>query len=265
MAVRYDVGTPLQGERKYRRMYSPLQEMDGVRGELDFEEDAIPKTPPGAGATPVTLEGIAALLDKKFDERLQPIKQAIANMHEDVDAIEGRMDANMSNISNDLTQLRQDTDTKVDNVLRRVEAMEIRVEEVRQSLRDARGMTTPDTGTPRSMQEGSASMATENGFTAVLGGFKGAANQDELERWVSRSLWSVGANMPTVLYIKGEFSHFNGVAFGKYTSKMERDAVVSTLQAAGLEYGGQKMWSKIELPQATRDPQLPLWCEKHVC
>ena len=148
--------------------------------------------------------------------------------------------------------MRQDTDTKVDNVLRRVEAMEIRVEEVRQSLRDARGMTTPDTGTPRSMQEGSASMATENGFTAVLGGFKGAANQDELERWVSRSLWSVGANMPTVLYIKGEFSHFNGVAFGKYTSKMERDAVVSKLQAAGLEYGGQKMWSKIELPLEPR-------------
>ena len=33
-AQTYDVGTPLGGERKYRRVRSPLQEMDGVDGSF---------------------------------------------------------------------------------------------------------------------------------------------------------------------------------------------------------------------------------------
>ena len=49
MAEVYDVGTPVRGERKYRRMRSPLQEMDGMPLDGVFmrqpEFDVEPKTP----------------------------------------------------------------------------------------------------------------------------------------------------------------------------------------------------------------------------
>ena len=52
MAEKYDVGTPIGGERKSRRLHSPLQEMDGVDRQLSFEEEEepVPATPVGAHA-----------------------------------------------------------------------------------------------------------------------------------------------------------------------------------------------------------------------
>ena len=76
MADRFDVGTPLGGERKYRRVCSPLHEMDDVSQQLfkddDLEEKQVPVPTTPSRAQPVTLEGIAALLDN----RLKPVVHA---------------------------------------------------------------------------------------------------------------------------------------------------------------------------------------------
>ena len=64
---------------------------------------------------------------------------------------------------------------------------------------------------------------------------------------------------PIQNYIKGEFSSFNGVAFGKYSSAVERDAAVEAVRKASLEYGGQKVWAKPEQPLETRALQSVLF------
>ena len=64
-----------------RRTRSPLQEMDSIVGELDFDE--APATPPSA--TPVTLEAIAGLLDAK----LSPVVQSVYNLKKEVAELKG--------------------------------------------------------------------------------------------------------------------------------------------------------------------------------
>ena len=66
MAAKYDLGTPLGGERRVRRIGSPLQEMDEMPDallpkEIDFDEIGHERdtqaSPPG-----VTIDAIAVLL-----------------------------------------------------------------------------------------------------------------------------------------------------------------------------------------------------------
>ena len=63
---------------------------------------------------------------------------------------------------------------------------------------------------------------------------------------------SVGATQPLKVYFKGEFQNFNGVAFGLYATKSECDVVIKKLRAAGLEYGGHKVWAKLGQPLEVR-------------
>ena len=80
MSEMYDVGTPVGGERKYRRVRSPLQETGGMIGDnnddgeltalpdatraLEFTE---PHTPPGVQAeAPVTFSSMTKLLNEKL-------------------------------------------------------------------------------------------------------------------------------------------------------------------------------------------------------
>ena len=80
MAAVYDVGTPIGGERKFRRMRSPLQEMDSVVGELDFAGDAhqVPATP--GDAQPVTMAAMRQL----FDEKLKPVTDTMEELRDEV-------------------------------------------------------------------------------------------------------------------------------------------------------------------------------------
>ena len=69
MAEKYDMGTPLGGEKDLtqslrgvrQRLFSPGQQMD----DADAHDAAAPVTPPAAQPS-VTLEAIAALLDSKL-------------------------------------------------------------------------------------------------------------------------------------------------------------------------------------------------------
>ena len=45
---------------------------------------------------------------------------------------------------------------------------------------------------------------------------------------------------------------FNGVVFAKYPSQAERDSAIRKIQAAAMDFDGQKIWSKPEQPLKTR-------------
>ena len=94
MAAKYDVGTPVGGERKMRRIGSPLQERDGIVGVLDFEDEPAPRTPPQA--QPVTMEGIAALLSTTLDAKLASLTQKVSQLGVDVGALK-KKGANVAN------------------------------------------------------------------------------------------------------------------------------------------------------------------------
>ena len=103
---RYDVGTPLGGERKQRRMRSPLQEMDDMPNSARnlFDE---PVTPPGNepdtphGLQPaVTVDAITEamskmlekMLDEKLSEKLDPVTNVVEAVNQKVDQVTKRVD-----------------------------------------------------------------------------------------------------------------------------------------------------------------------------
>ena len=66
MAEKYDMGAPLGGEWDLKqRLRDVRQRMSSPSADMD--------TSANATASNVTLESIAALLDKKFDEKLTPM------------------------------------------------------------------------------------------------------------------------------------------------------------------------------------------------
>ena len=245
MAEKYDVGTPLGGERKSRRLHSPLQEMDGIapttpRGAFVPVPPLPNLSEPAGEEAPVTLAAIASLLSSTLDAKLGPVSQTMTRLEEDFEGLKKEM-----------TDHEKMVQSNVDNIASRVAEVEVEVKNVKESCREefqklreslasATGSFPPSVmSTPRSMHDG---------FTAVFGGFRGASSTDEVEKWVSMALSDAGAPRPTTTYIKGGMSEFNGVAFGKYTHKIDRDEAVEKVKKANLEYAGQKVWAKLERP-----------------
>ena len=219
MAAVYDVGTPVGGERKMRRIGSPycMQEMDGIVGALDFEE-AVPATP--IEAQPVTMTALRDL----FDEKLKPVTHAVKELQGEMEELKMKVYTNEDEFAKQHREMKDEL---------------------------AHLKTRP--------QSVASTQQSEDGATFVLGGFRGASCQDELDRWIWRALGDAGAGMPVKTYIKGEFSSFNGVAFAKYPSIVERDATIDAVRKAGLKYAGQEVWAKQDQPLETRALQTILF------
>ena len=87
-----------------RRMRSPLNELDDDKELMDALRDDIPPLPGSSASSPsspFTLEAMAALLDKKLDEKLAPATRMVDEVKEDVE----RLDGHVENVSNEMMQL----------------------------------------------------------------------------------------------------------------------------------------------------------------
>ena len=75
MAARYNVGTPIRGERKMRRMHSPFQDF---MTDTAIDGEPEPTTPRAdvMQSSPVTLQAMSDLLDSKFG----PVQKQIAEL-----------------------------------------------------------------------------------------------------------------------------------------------------------------------------------------
>ena len=77
-------------------------------------------------------------------------------------------------------------------------------------------------------------------------------SKDELDEWLDAVLWHAGAPKPTDTYFKGDMSDFNGVMFGKYTTKADGDATIKKVRLSAQEFSGQKLWAKRDQPLEDR-------------
>ncbi len=199
------------------------QEEEAAR-RLDFGHDDL-------------IDKFSKLLDKKFEEKLTPIVNSVQALQNDVMLLKGTADMHHASIAS-LTTLMQKTEA---DMKQQMETLRNHVDSV----------ASAGTLTPRTSQT--------DGATAVFCGFRGASSQDELDKWIARAFKDAGAHLPVKTYVKGDFTSFNGVAFGKYPSTVERDVAVEALRKASLEYSGQKVWAKPEQPLETRAMQSVLF------
>ena len=95
---KYDLGTPLGGERKTRRRHSPLQEMDVTGVWKDDENPATPAEAIARNLLPdlalenqqLTLASIGALLDQK----LAPVCSAVSETKKAIDKLRAEVEEN---------------------------------------------------------------------------------------------------------------------------------------------------------------------------
>ena len=99
MEGKYDLGTPIGGERKMRRVHSPLHEMDGIVGALVFEDEGVEASVPATPKEdePVTMAAIAQLLNSALDQKLTAVTQ--------------KMERVQSELKKDVTDLKEEVHT----------------------------------------------------------------------------------------------------------------------------------------------------------
>ena len=278
MAEKYDVGTPIGGERKSRRLHSPLQEMDGVDRQLSFEEEEepVPATPVGAHA--VTMAGIAALLAAT----LEPVQSAVESMKEELGTLktqvhenEDMMQTSLENVHTDIGKLAESLDATVARIAALEEGRAVpqampssdditeqKLQRMQRSIIQELQKSIGSSGfsTPR----WTPSETAQTNYTAVFGGFKGAGSKEEADKWLRDVLWQARATDPTETYIKGDMGEYNGIAFAKFGSAQERDEAVKKVKGAKFSFGGQTVWAKVEKPFEGRTPESVLFAFKRL-
>ena len=250
MAAMYDVGTPVGGERKFRRIGSPLQEMDGIVGELDFEDEPAPCTPPQA--QPVTMEGIAALLSTTLDEKLASVTQQVSQLGVDVGDLKKKVADVVEN--EDMMQ------TRVENLQIHMDIMDKDVKQMKEAMASGSVARTArpdgsDTATPRSR--------TEIGYdTVFVGGLGGFNDKHDAEKWLTDQMWWSYAPMPTEWYFKG--NEFQSKLFAKFGSSAEADTALQKIKNINVKYNDKEIFAKIELPLEIRLTRSQLFLAKDI-
>ena len=220
MAEKYDMGTPVGADRKYRRIQSPLQEMDGVVGRLDVsEDDQGPQTPREAhlvtNNSPVTLQAMSDLLDSKFG----PVQKQIAELelklkdHQDCVALEIKrimtvVEGTIDGLTVRMAKL-EDMSAEGKNLMDRVMLLE-------KELRALQGSSSPQTRDQREDRDS----------TAVIGGLNDFTHKDDAAWWLSDQLWQQYGPQVSEFYCKGAFK---GMVFAKFRNKDDRDAAMRAL------------------------------------
>ena len=264
------MGTPVGGERAYhrfvrQRLVSPDGARDKPDGDLGSPQTPVaafaqvppllgspePQTPPHA--SPVTLESIASLLDKKFDEKLAPLTNQVQAMQENVGKLEGAV----GSIQEEVKVLKVEVNERVDMT-------ELRVAKLEELFKSHSGSSSePIRGQIQKLEEQIAALKlgpqrpvstpphdhTDVIVTAVIGGLKALSSVDEARSWISNQLWYAYGPQPEKAYCKGDFT---GVAFAKFQNQFDRDEAVKLLKQAKPQESDNAGWAKEDQPINTR-------------
>ena len=246
MAEKYDMGTPLGGERtQKRRVMSPLQEMDGVRGQLDFttEEHPAPSTP--KEAEPVTMAAISALLLSALDEKLAPVTQTMGRLEGEVESLKKHVTENEEKLQTNNENINTRLDT-MDNEFKTMKAEFQKYKENKnpwaESFRLQTGSAPRPQAVPQNVPDG------ERSRTAMFTGLDSSADGDSATAWLQTRLQSlhVAATDDDLVYYKGDV--FEGRLFAKFSSTELRDQALRTFRMAKVSHNNNAVKCKPDLP-----------------
>ena len=208
-----------------RRIFSPLNEMDGVA-----EDELLPDTPLDAGA-PLTLQAMATLLD----EKLKPVTDTVGNIQARLGVVEKSLDETCARV----LQLEQRAESPSPSVMSAPMDMELnkKIAEIEEKFMNL------------------SAKLDDSAAVAVVGGMKWALSKDDAEYWFTRQLKYIEAPTPIETFAKGDFT---GLLFARFATKAERDTAVSKIRASKFQWQGETMWAKADMPLRTNADALRL-------
>jgi len=287
MAEKYDMGTPLGGERDLKqRLRDVRQRMSSPSADMD--------TSANATASNVTLESIAALLDKKFDEKLTPmtlkvdelqagfetIKEDMSTLKAVTEEKDAMLQSNVDHITAGLAACNIEVEHAKGEIQRTKEQLNHNIETINVRLKILEGMKVDARPSGHDQQANaqiksleeqikklsSARCASQASFeelqvTAVIGGLQGHGSLAEADQWVRDQLWHSWSPSPTEVYAKGDFK---GILFCKFPSTVEADVAVKHFKSTKYNVGGHSVWAKPDAPLLQRVVQSALFGAKHL-
>ena len=231
------------GERKQRRLHSPLQEVDdGTEFIRQLEFDMEPQTPINAPTAPLTLEAIGQLLKVE----LQPVA------------------ASVKNLERQMAELNVSVDDRLQSITTRMDVTDSRVSELERMAQDKRSPRSDDSWVTQftTLQQEIQQLKLKFGDTAtaidterahtctvLVGGLSSLASADVAKQWIRDKLWSVYGPVCNDIYVKGDF---RGIVFMKFVSEGERDEALRLMRAAKYKEGGKEVWVKPDKPLGVR-------------
>lgn len=239
-AEHHRLDTPADRGRKYQRVGSPFDELDGL-ADNDSKEIVEPVTPRALfekAAAPVTLDATASL----FDVKLKPIQMSMTQLKN-----------NFSNLQMSIDKQMLDFKAEMRNEIKDLDA---RIQELERARSNAQtNVQSPDTAAHIAQMQKEIAMLrsgkeaakeyTNKALTAVVGGMGECGDMDTARKRIEDKLWEAWLPRAEDIYSKGDFI---GVIFCRFGSELKRDKVVKSIRRMSCNIGKNTVWCKPDMP-----------------
>ena len=199
---------------------------------------------------PVTLEGIAKLLEVQFDKRLSPLSASIEKLTQDLGVFKTKMKDELASMGLKIKQVQNQGSEALTKVQQ--------LEKDMQQLRDG---TKSEITKMLSEMKLDKPVETDTNLTVVFGNIPDANTFDKAQGWIAKRCGETGVPKPVEIFHKSE--EFTGILFAKCTSASHRDNLISSVRSAPAN-GGPKPWANIDQPMNIRTAESALFAFKRL-
>ena len=270
MTSKYDVGTPVGGERKHRRINSPLTEMDDVYpttlifdNEQETETRSERSSRSSSRETNDLIKLFSKMLDDKFDEKLQPISTSISSLSSDMAALNSKVDENNVNINADILNMATDFDEFKNETVAKFEGIDKQINDMKDHLKRSPNMPKENFPKESAYTEGITGASKQfPADTLFVGGLGGFDSKTEAAKWIQDQLWWKYGPWPVDCYIKDET--WAGKLFLKFASDEDAEKGLTNMKSLNVSYGNKDIFVKKELPFQARVSRSVLYAGKEV-
>ena len=264
-AKRYDMGTPIGGERKQARHDSPLDQMDG---DLADGAEKSPKSPIRQPDFSQAAEGIDLTPDESdMKSMMTKMMGMMTKMTTDMSAVRVGVEEAKTK-AQQAVDIAKKTDAKVVEVKEKmvtkgtvqsmIDASIPKIQKSTMTKDDVQKMideTLSQCSTPRTARSTGATST----LTAVIGSVPNADSFEKAVKWATDFCHDQGLPTPDAqdMYCKGDFK---GIFFIKFANDAGRQAFLEAVEKYAKAHKDQKTaWAKPDLPIQARVQQSVLF------
>ena len=247
MENKYDLGTPIGGERKAWRLHSPLEEMDDmVPSTPPVAFAQVPVLPKGASSSnAITLEAMGSLLDSK----LTPLVKSMESLKSEMYEMKGNNDTKFVNMQLQIDDFQQQTQNKFADVDTHIRNLQQQLS--KQAVTGDANIDEKITEITREIQQLRATGDNdENGYDKkiVMGGLREMPGEEQAINFINKTLWENWSSILTGSHAIGD----SGIMIFKFECQQDRNKALGILNRIEKSGSVPGFWAKADQPLHSR-------------
>ena len=223
---RYDIGTPVGGERKQGRFQSPLNSMDGD----DELEEKVEEVEEGE-------EDVKSMF-RSMMRMMKSVKSDLGRI--ETTAGQAKMTAEMASAA---AEAAGEKVKELGTTVEELKETTVKKDDIRAVVEE---VVNEKVGKTANLK------VTTNRKVAVIGGFGKAESMQEAKDYIVDKLSKAGVKAPDEMYHKGD--EFKGILFARFGDGEAMDTAISTIRSQRLTFKGNLVWCGPDRPLQERVP-----------